>query len=152
MSQFSAPGGSGGVALADLLGHAAIIRPTSHEPSIPTSFGDKDAIRVDVADLTSGEYHPDALWFSGSVIGALKGRIGQLVLAQVAQGDAKPGQSPPWRLIPLTDNADVVAAAEAWLAANPGLLTTEFTAPATTATTPPAPALAPTVAPAAPVI
>jgi hypothetical protein len=132
--------------VGDLNGHALIIRPLSHETGIPTSFGEKDAIKCDVADLTAGTYHPDCLWFPGGIIGSLKGRIGQLVLAQVAQGEPKPGQSPPWILLPLAENPDVVAAANAWLAANPGKLDTAFAAPTPAApvAAPAAPALAPT--------
>ena len=140
MTQFAAPAAGGdGVKLSDLLGHTIIAKPTAYEPSIATSFGDTDAVRVDVADLMTGEHHTDALWFPGYVVGALKGRIGELVLGQVAQGDPKPGQSPPWIIEDRSTDAATIAAAEKWLAANPGKLDTAFAAPATeTADAPPA--------------
>lgn len=143
MPTFSDPGvGGDKLALADINGHAVIVKPLAHEHGIVTSFGERDAIRCHVADLTTGTFHADVLLFAGGVIGALKTRIGELVLAQVAQGTAKPGQSAPWMLAGMSGNPQVVQAAEAWLAANPGLLDTSFSAPATPAA-PAAPVLAP---------
>jgi hypothetical protein len=137
MTTFAAPAAGGDkLALADINNHAVIIRPVSYEQSIPTTYGDSDAIKVDVVDLTTGLFHEGVLWFSGMVIGALKSRIGELVLAQVTQGTAKPGQSPPWVLASMVDNEQVVAAANAWLAANPGKLTAALAAPATPAAAP----------------
>jgi len=68
------------------------------------------------------------------MVGALKGRVGQKVLAHLGQGQAKPGQSAPWVLEDASGDAGAVAQAEAYLAS----LSDGFTPPA--AVTKPAPA------------
>ena len=145
MSNFVNPAGPGDqLKPADVLGHALIICPTEVVCDIETTFGPADAIRVNVADLTDGTVHLDVLWFPRGLLSSLRSNVGQTVLAQMAQGVAKPGQSPPWTLHPLADNAEAVAAAEAWLTANPGALdapTTQAAVPASSFA-PPAPALA----------
>jgi hypothetical protein len=146
MPQFADPTQGSVLKLDDILGHAILVKPLSHELAIPTAFGESDAVKVNVVDLTTGTFHENVLWFPGYVVGSLKTQIGKLVLAQVAQGTPKPGQSPPWVLNPMSGNPEVVAAAEAWLAANPGVLDT-FAAPAAT----PAPTVAAPVV-AAPVL
>ena len=130
MSQFADPTQGSVLKLDEILGHAVLIKPLSHETDITTAFGVSDAIKVDVVDLSTGEHHENVLWFPGYVVGSLKTQIGKLVLAMVAQGTPKPGQSPPWILEPMSGNPQVVAAAEAWLAANPGVMDTSFAAPA----------------------
>jgi hypothetical protein len=142
MSTFTAPA-TGGDTLkpADVLGHALIIRPSEIVCDIETTFGPTDAVRVNVADLTTGELHTDVLWFPKGLLAALRSKLGANVLAQMAQGTAKPGQSPPWTLADLSTDAATVAHAEKWLAANPGKLEG---APAPVVTSPAgSPALAP---------
>ena len=121
MTQFSDPS-AGGDSLkpADVLGHLLIVRPLEHRFGIVTSFGEKDAIRCDVADLTTNEVHKDVLWFPGGLVGSLKGSIGELILARMGQGVAKPGQSAPWTLIGASADPAAVQQASTWLAANPG--------------------------------
>lgn len=139
MSRFEAPasfGGGDSFSAADAQGHALIIKPLEHITSMPTVNGDSAAIKIDVVDLTTGEFHGDVLWFPKVLCSTLQGQIGKLVLAMVAQGEAKPGKSAPWILVSLTDNPDVVAGAEAWITANPGVIDTPFAAPATTTAAP----------------
>ena len=85
---------------------------------MPTVHGDKDAIRCDVADVTANEIHRDVLWFGGYLVGGLKNSIGQTVLAEMAQGTAKPGQSPPWILEGKSADPTAVASATQFLAVN----------------------------------
>ena len=117
MSMFTAPAAGGGsdVRPADLEGHLLIVEPQEYCESIPTSMGDKDAVRVTIHDVTEGETHEDVLWFPKVLVGSLKGRIGQKVLAVLGKGTAKPGQSAPWILIDATTEADAVKAATAYL-------------------------------------
>lgn len=119
MTQFQDPS-AGGDSLkpADVLGHLLIVRPLEHVASIPTSFGDKDAIRCDVADLDANEIHRDVLWFPGLLIGGLKNSIGGVVLAVMSQGTAKPGQSAPWMLEGKAGDPASTTRAEQWLATN----------------------------------
>ena len=117
MSMFTAPAAGGGsdVRPADLEGHLLIVEPQEYCESIPTSMGDKDAVRVTIHDVTEGETHEDVLWFPKVLVGSLKGRIGQKVLAVLGKGTAKPGQSAPWILLDATTEAEAVKAATAYL-------------------------------------
>jgi hypothetical protein len=76
-----------------------------------TKFGDKDAIRANVAVLdgeNKGNQHADALLFPSVIYGQLKGMVGQKVLARIGQGENKKG-NPPWLLEAPTE-ADVATA------------------------------------------
>jgi hypothetical protein len=133
MSRFEAPApASSGDSfpVAEAHNHALIIKPTEHIASMTTVHGESAAIKVDVVDLTTGIYHGDVLWFPKVIVGTLSGQVGKLVLAMVGQGEAKPGKSAPWVLQSLTENAEIVAAAEAWITANPGVIDSAFAAPA----------------------
>lgn len=117
MSMFTAPGASGGsdVKPADLDGHLLVVEPQEYCESIPTSMGDKDAVRVRIHDITDQATYEDVLWFPKVLVGSLKGRIGAKVLAVLGKGTAKPGQSAPWILIDASTDADAVAAATGYL-------------------------------------
>ena len=122
MSVFTAPatGGGSDVRPADLEGHLLIVEPLEYCESIPTSMGDKDAVRVTLHDVTDGQTHEDVLWFPKVLVGSLKGRIGQKVLAVLGKGTAKPGQQAPWVLIDATTDEQCVKAATAYLEAIAG--------------------------------
>ena len=139
MSMFSAPtpGGGDKLPVADINGHFVIVHVTSYEENITTVNGPANAVRVNVADLSTGTHHIDVMWFPKVIVGSLRNQIGKTSLAKVAQGVAQPGKSAPWILEDATGDTAVVAAAEKWMAANPGVLTgTPIAAPA------PAPGLA----------
>ena len=117
MTVFAAPAAGGGsdVRPADLEGHLLIVEPLEYVASIPTSMGDKDAVRVTIHDITDTATYEDVLWFPKVLVGSLKGRIGQKVLAVLGKGTAKPGQSAPWILVDATTDNDCVKAATAYL-------------------------------------
>ncbi len=116
MSQFASPGAAGGGwAVADAEHHLLVIDVHSLEKDIPTSLGDKDAIKATVHDITDQETHDDVLIFPKVLIGSLKGRIGQKVLGTVGKGVAKPGQSPPWILFDAAGDQESVDKATAYL-------------------------------------
>jgi hypothetical protein len=127
--QFAAPSAGGGDSLApaDVDGHLLVVEPLEHVASITTTFGDKDAIRVTVHDITAGTTHTDVLWFPGALVGSLKGNIGQRVLGVMGRGTAKPGQSAPWVLTDASTSDKAVAAATAYLT---GQVAASITAPA----------------------
>ncbi len=104
-----------GVRPADLEGHVLVIEPLEYVSSISTSFGDKDAIRCDVHDISDKESYPDTLFFGTALIGSFKRDIGKKLLGKLGKGDAKPGQSAPWILIDLTSNEKAVAAASKYM-------------------------------------
>jgi hypothetical protein len=85
--------------------------------SIPTSFGDKEAVACNIHVLEgtdAGEIFQDCLIFQGGLIGSLRRAAGgDPVLGRIAQGIAKPGQNAPYILSEFTD-ADA-AKAEAYL-------------------------------------
>lgn len=114
---FTAPGTSSStdVKPADLEGHLLVVEPQEYVESIPTSMGDKDAVRVTIHDISEQVTHEDVLWFPKVLVGSLKGRIGQKVLAVLGKGIAKPGQSAPWVLIDATTQGDAVQAATAYI-------------------------------------
>ena len=68
-----------------------------------------------IHDITESATHEDVLWFPKVLVGSLKGRIGQKVLAVLGKGTAKPGQSAPWILVDATTDDDCVTAATAYL-------------------------------------
>jgi hypothetical protein len=114
---FTAPGASSSsdVKPADLEGHLLVVEPLEYVENIPTSMGEKDAVRVTVHDISEQMSYEDILWFPRVLVGSLKGRIGQKVLAVLGKGTAKPGQSAPWLLIDATTQGDAVQAATAYM-------------------------------------
>jgi hypothetical protein len=116
--EFASPGvgGSGdSVTPSDLDGHLLVIEPSEHVQGIATTFGEKDAIRATIHDITAQSTHTDVLLFPGGLIGALKGRVGQRVLAVMGKGAAKPGQAAPWILTDASGVPEAVQAATAYL-------------------------------------
>jgi hypothetical protein len=122
MTVFAAPAAGGGsdVRPADLEGHLLVVEPLEYVASIPTSMGDKDAVRVTIHDITDTATYEDVLWFPKVLVGSLKGRVGQKVLAVLGKGTAKPGQSAPWILVDATTDNDCVKAATTYLDAIAG--------------------------------
>jgi hypothetical protein len=115
---FAAPAASTGITWADHLGKLMLIEPTAIESDIPTSLGDKDAVRATVSVITGpgeAEVFEDCLIFPRVLQSQLRSRLGMKVLGRLTQGVAKPGQSPPWMLQEAT--TDDVAKGQAYLAA-----------------------------------
>ena len=135
--EFSAPSSGGeGVSAADVDGHIIVVEPLEYVTSITTSYGEKDAVRCRVHDLSTQTTHEDCLWFPMALVGQLKGLIGQRVLGQMGRGEAKAGQSAPWKITPLNDNADAVTAATAYLTQQTSATLTAPAAPAAPAAAP----------------
>lgn len=126
--EFIAPA-AGGETLkpADLEGHLLVVEPEEYLTSVTTSFGDKDAVRITVHDITDQTTTESVMWFSGVLVGSLKNRIGQKVLAVMGKGTAKPGQSAPWILVDASGNTQAVQAATAYLT---GAVTAQLAEPA----------------------
>lgn len=141
---------------SEINGHLLIVKAVDYRTGINTTFGEKDAVSVNVVDLDEndpdtgqpGRLHKGALWFSGMLVGSLKNQIGAVVLARMGQGTAKPNQDPPWILVAANEDAAAVQRGTTWMNANPGALD-GFAPPATTN---PAPTPAPAPAPAPPAV
>jgi hypothetical protein len=116
-NMFDAPtmGSNNSVRPADLEGHVVVIEPLEYVTSISTTYGETDAIRVNVHDISEKASHDDVLFFSTALVGSFKRDIGKKLLGKLGKGDAKPGQSAPWILIDLTTNEKAVAAASKYL-------------------------------------
>lgn len=116
MTTFTPPATSSDWAARDAIGHLCIFEPVAYETGIPTPYkNDADAVRCIVHDVDAGTTSEDALIFQGGLIGALKNRVGQTVLATVTQGVAKPGQSAPWTLTDATGDPAAVKRATDFL-------------------------------------
>lgn len=114
--QFDAPSqGGGSLKPADVEGHLLVVEPSEYVAAIATSFGEKDAVRVTVHDITDSETYQDVLLFGTALIGSLKSQVGKRVLGVMTKGTAKPGQAAPWVLEDATGNAKAVKAATAYL-------------------------------------
>ncbi|WP_018350968.1 hypothetical protein [Longispora albida] len=139
--------------MRDLVGRLLIVRPTEYVEKIATTFGEKDAIKVDFADLDSpdpvtglpGVIARDVLWFNGPTVGSLKRQLGDLVLGRVVMTPPQPGKQPGYALADATGDAAAVSRAEAWIASNPTFART-VAAPASPPPAVPVPAAAPAAA------
>jgi len=104
-TQFAAPAEPSGISYTDLNGALLLIKVHAVEADVPTAFSKpgqaNPAVRADLTVLDgpqAGEQYEDALIFPKVLQGQLKSRVGQLVLGRLGQGQAKPGQSAPWKL------------------------------------------------------
>jgi len=132
MSMFVAPSAGTGDSIkpADVEGHLLVVEPSEYISTMSTSFGDTDAVRITVHDVTAAKTYESVLWFSGALVGSLKSRVGQKVLGVMGKGTAKPGMSAPWILQDASGNDKAVAAATVYLT---GQVTAQLTqAPAPT--------------------
>lgn len=112
MSDFDKPSNASGIDWSQLKGALLVITVHGQEEGVKTVHGLADPIRADVLvvdGLLGGVMHADTLVFPKVLIGQLRPSIGKKVLGRLGQGEAKPGQSPPWKLEPFTD-ADVALA------------------------------------------
>lgn len=108
---FASPAASAGFVWEDHKGALLIVEPTRLEEKVPTTFGEKDAIRASITVVDgpgAGEVYPDSLVFPMVLIGQLRPNLGRKVLGRVGQGVAKPGQKAPWKLDDPTP-ADIAA-------------------------------------------
>ena len=98
---FATPAASSGFTFEDHSGALLIVEVLAVETDIPTTFGDKDAVRANITVVDGdhqGDVYSDTLIFPRVLIGQLRSNEGQQVLGRLSQGNAKPGQKPPWRL------------------------------------------------------
>jgi hypothetical protein len=117
----SAP--SGGLDFKSLLGCLLLIEVLSfedHVPTVHTKPGEKSpAVRANVAVIDgqgAGDTYDDTLIFPKILVSQTKNNVGQKVLGRLAQGQGKPGQSPPWVLN--AAGPEDIAKAEAWVQQN----------------------------------
>ncbi len=102
-NQFAEPASSTGIEWGTLNGCLLIVQPSEVVRGIVTSLGPRDAVRATVTVIDgphAGTNYPDTLIFPKVLQSQVSSRIGQMVLGRLGQGQAKPGQNPPWMLNP----------------------------------------------------
>lgn len=114
--QFADPASPVSVDWKGLLGCLLVFDVTGVKHNIQTTFGLAETVpqtTITVIDgPQAGTVFGDALVFPKVLSGALGSRVGQKVLARLGQGQvAKPGQDPPWILVPATEQEKVQAGA-----------------------------------------
>jgi len=113
-SPFATPAAASGIDWSELNGRLLVIEPSEIVKDINTNFGVTDAVRANVTVLDGtepGKKYDDTLIFPKVLQSQLNSRIGQKVLGRLGQGQAKPGQSPPWMLNPATPEDEQKAVA-----------------------------------------
>lgn len=99
---FAPPATATGIKWEDHKGDLLLVEPKAYETEITTAYGPSDAVRADVTvvakDGTATETFNDVLIFPKVLVSQTKSLVGQMILARLIQGAAKPGQSPPWML------------------------------------------------------
>lgn len=106
------------------LGKLVLAYPTSYEQGIPTTFGEKDAVKADIVfldlpDPQTGQPFvlSDALIFSAVIVGQLKNSVPDgMVLGRLMQGQNTKG-NPPWMLADFTPQDEAIA--KAYVTAHP---------------------------------
>lgn len=118
---YSDPAEPSVVKFDDINGRLLLIDVIKVETQVPTTFGDSDAIRADIAVLDGadkGTEYDDVLIFPRVLFRQLERFVGGKVVGRLGQGVKKPGQNPPWKLTAATDDEKATAAKyEAWKAA-----------------------------------
>lgn len=110
--QFSGPASADGIKWADYKGALLMFEVKGFEPSVNTVHGETSAVQANVVVLdgdSSGEVITDTLVFPKVLQSQIKGHIGGKVLGRLGQGDAKKGQSAPWKLADATEADKAVA-------------------------------------------
>ena len=104
--EFAAPASASGIKWDDYKGALLLFDVHGHETGIKTAFGEADAVRADIAILDgphAGETYNDTLVFPKVLTSQLRPNIGKKVLGRLGQGQAKSGQSAPWKLDDASD-------------------------------------------------
>ena len=118
---FADPASAVGINWTDLNGSLLLFTVKSQEHGIETAYGSSDAVRADVTvidgDLAGTEYG-DTLVFPKVLQSQLRPAIGGKVVGRLGQGEAKKGQSAPWKLAAATDDEKKAAQAVLNLAAS----------------------------------
>lgn len=126
-NQFASPASATGIEWATLLGSLLIIDVTEVVKDINTSMGVRDATRATVTIVdgpTAGTAYTDTLIFPKVLHSQTAPNVGKKVLGRLGQGQAKPGQNPPWMLTEATP-ADQQTAANFLVAQAAGNLTAD---------------------------
>jgi hypothetical protein len=123
--QFENPGTTTAIDLEALMGRLLLIKPSRVEVGVSTVLGNKDATVADVHVLDGedpGQMFGEAFIWPKVLQAQLRSTVsaGRYCLGRLGQGNAKPGQNPPWKLAdPTEDDREVARNYLAELAAPP---------------------------------
>lgn len=105
--QFTDPGTSSGINLAEMEGRLLLIKPVRVEHGVKTSLGDRDATVADihVLDGDDQESYSEVFVWPRVLQGQLRANVGtgRYTLGRLGKGTPKPGQNAPWKLAEATD-------------------------------------------------
>jgi hypothetical protein len=113
----------------DVVGHTLVLQPLKIVSEVATKFGTKDAISVNVADVSDrGKVYRSVLWFNGAIVDGLRGSIGKTIAARVSWASSKAGNE--YLIVESVDTDEKTKAAK-WLSENPTAFAPEVGDPAT---------------------
>ena len=107
--QFENPGTTTAINLEELKGRLLLIKPSRVEVGVSTVLGNKDATVADVFVLDGadpGQLLGEAFIWPKVLQAQLRSTVstGRYCLGRLGQGNAKPGQNPPWKLADPTED------------------------------------------------
>lgn len=106
----------------DIENHVVIIRPIEYIDSMRVKDDYKDAIKLNIVDLTNGGVvYRNTLWFN-RLIGTFKRALGTPFFGYVTK-EKLPNGYRGWAFVSLAGNADWEPVAQQWAAANPDFFT-----------------------------
>lgn len=106
----------------DAENHVIILRPTEYIASMRVKDEYKDAIKLNIVDLTDGgKVYRDTLWFN-RLIGTFKHQLGVPFFGYVTK-ERLPSGYRGWAFISLAGNEEWEPVAQAWSEANPEFFT-----------------------------
>lgn len=112
--EFSGPSSADGIKWADYKGALLMFEVKGYEPSVNTVHGETSAVQANVVVLDGADADTvitDTLVFPKVLQSQIKGHVGGKVLGRLGQGDAKKGQSAPWKLADATEADKAIARA-----------------------------------------
>ena len=99
--------------MEDHLDHLLVVEVLSLETNITTKYGPADAIKANVLDVNTGQVYRETLLWGKFLVSTLQRSIGEKLLGVLVLGEAKPGQSAPYKLQDASGEAKAVKKAEA---------------------------------------
>ncbi|MGW5402651.1 hypothetical protein [Streptomyces sp. NPDC003952] len=104
--EFSGPSSAEGIQWGEYLGALLMFEVKGYEPAVNTVHGETSAVSANVIVLDGDKAETkivDTLVFPKVLQSQIKGHIGGKVLGRLGQGEAKKGQSKPWKLSDATE-------------------------------------------------
>lgn len=114
---------------SEVLDRTLVVQPLKVVTEVPTKFGTKDALSLNVADVTADRTYRSVLWFNGAVVDGLRQNIGQTLAVRLERSAVSKTTGNAYITVSPVDAA-AKAVAAAWLSANPVAFAPEVGDPA----------------------